>query len=256
VSSLTQPSVSPDAPKKEQRHCPLDAPHSSHGSPLHLTSANRHHPGVFCALLLFAGYAGLTDVQIDAVVNDKALHLLTFFLLTIAFYWIVDTNRRRTLNFTLVVCTLGLGVGSEFLQAILPNGRLFDIFDVVANVVGSLAGIGLCSLYHKRMLERKRSRRNYSAVPGEDIGDEEDLELGESVGVGSTIPGDQDEGIVVGTPSDTVVSAERGPAQTLEQEVDNWDENAVDAWDEDDLGDIGAAGVTSKDAKGDQKRAD
>jgi hypothetical protein len=49
-------------------------------------------------------------------------------------------------------------------------------------------------------------------------------------------------------------------AATLEEEVDNWDENAVDAWDEDDAGDIGivAAPATGKDAEaaGDKKRAD
>ncbi|KAK0649437.1 hypothetical protein B0T16DRAFT_131179 [Cercophora newfieldiana] len=204
--------------------------------------------GIFAALLLLAAYIGLTDVQPSLLINDKVLHLLTFFLLTLAFYWILDTNRRRTLNFTLVVCTLGLGVGSEFLQAILPNGRLFDIYDVVANVVGSLAAIGLCSLYHKRMLERKRSRRGYGAVPGEDVGDEEDLELGESVGVGSsTVAGDHEEGVVASASPDVTRS------QTLEEEVDNWDEHADDPWEEDDMGDIGVAGTSSKDARGDQK---
>ncbi len=163
------------------------------------------------------------------MVNDKVLHLLTFFLLTVAFYWILDTNRRRTLNVTLIVCTACLGVGSEFLQALLPNGREFDLFDIVANVVGSLVGLGLCSLYHKRMLERKRLRKQYNAVPGED--GEEDLELGEGIG------GDHEEGIMES-------SGGAGAGETalsLEEEVDNWDENAVDAWEEDDLGDVGAS---------------
>jgi hypothetical protein len=134
---------------------------------------------------------------------------LTFFLLTVVFYWIVDTNRRRTLNLTLIVCTLGLGVGSEFLQSFLPNGRQFDLYDIVANLVGSLSGLGLCSWYHSRMLERRRSRRQYGAVPGED---EADVELGEG----------HESGVVDGA-----------PARTLDEEVDNWDENAEDAWDED-----------------------
>ncbi|KAI5920518.1 VanZ domain protein [Camillea tinctor] len=182
--------------------------------------------GVFFLLCLLAGYAGLSSLQIDAVVNDKVLHVVTFFLLTVVFYWIVDTNRRRTLNLTLVVCTLALGVGSEFLQGFLPNGRNFDFYDIVANVVGSLAGLALCSWYHTRMLERKRQRRQYNAVPGED---DADLELGENVGAG------QEEGVM------SAAGNERNT--TLEQEVDNWDENAVDAWDEDDDpdGDIGTA---------------
>lgn len=171
--------------------------------------------GIFFLLCLLAGYAGLSSLQLDTIVNDKVLHLVTFFLLTVAFYWIIDTNRRRTLNLTVVVCTLCLGVGSEFLQGFLPNGRDFDPYDIVANLVGSLAALGLCSWYHLRMLERKRLRRQYNAVPGEEDGD---LELGEGL-----LP--QEEGVMPGNGSD------RGT--TLEEEVDNWDENAVDAWDED-----------------------
>jgi VanZ family protein len=182
----------------------------------------RNFLGVFFLLCLLAGYAGLTSLQFDSYINDKVLHLLTFFILTVVFYWILDTNRRRTLNLTIVVCTLVLGIGSEFLQGFLPNGRVFDSYDIVANVVGSLAGVGLCSLYHKRMLERKRQNKQYNVVPGED---EDDLELGEGSGT-------QEEGIMAAAGNERTT--------TLEQEVDNWDENVVDAWDADDGdGDIG-----------------
>jgi hypothetical protein len=61
------------------------------------------------------------------------------------------------------------------------------------------------------MLERKR-RRRYSAVPGED---DADVELGE----------DHETGVVEGA----------SRSRTLEEEVDNWDENQIDdEWDEDD----------------------
>ena len=62
------------------------------------------------------------------------------------------------------------------------------------------------------MLERKRQRKHYDAVPGEDT---EDVELGQG----------QESGIT------------DGPARgrTLEEEVDNWDENAEDNWDDDNL---------------------
>jgi hypothetical protein len=176
--------------------------------------------------------------------------VLTFFALTIAFYWVVDTGRRRTLNLTLAVCTAGLGVGSELLQAFLPNGRAFDVLDVVANLVGSLAGVGLCSWYHKRMLERKRLRK-YTAVPtgegGDDGGEgEEDLELGEGPGIGGgRVSGEHDEGV-----TGAVVTGGGGGggqrAATLEEQVDNWDENAVDAWDEDDAGDVGVAAPAAR----------
>ncbi|CCF41884.1 VanZ like family protein [Colletotrichum higginsianum] len=203
--------------------------------------------GVFFVILLIAGYAGLTSLQLGQYVNDKVLHFGTFFVLTTVFYWILDTNRRRTLNLTLTVCTFVLGLGSEFLQGFLPNGREFDFYDIVANIVGSLAGLGLCSWYHKRMLERKRRTKTYQAVPGED---DEDVELGEGHETGVIeSSGARDGGIGVGD-----------GGRTLEEVVDNWDENQVDDWDEDDGdGDIG--GVKGKDVEtgdiGDsKKRAD
>ena len=192
--------------------------------------------------------------------------------MTVAFYWIVDTSRRRTLNMALAVCTGGLGVGSEVLQALLPdNGRVFDGMDIVANVLGSLAALGLCSWYHKRMLERKRHRK-YAAVPGEEGHDEEgladtsvvDIELGEGIASHSTILHDGGDGEVVGTyapakpsappaavataPTATAAATSSTAARgaTLEEEVDNWDENAEDNWDEDDTGDIGEGSGPAK----------
>ena len=132
-------------------------------------------PGAFIFLSLLAAYVGFTALQIPQV-SDKVLHFLTFFLLSITFYWILDTSRRRVLNLTLLVVTCVLGLGSEFVQAALPNGREFDPLDIAANVVGSLAALGLCTLYHRRMLERKRRRKGYGVVPQE--GDE-DVELGQ-----------------------------------------------------------------------------
>jgi len=167
--------------------------------------------GAFFFLCLLAGYAGLSALQVDAVVNDKVLHFITFFVLTTCFYWILDTSRRRNLNLTLLVCTGVLGVGSEVLQGFLPNGRTFDFYDIASNIVGSLGGLALSSWYHSRMLERKRLAKHYQAVPGSD---EHDLELGDGVGA-------QDSGITAAS------------APTLDEEVDNWDENVEDAWDED-----------------------
>ncbi|WQF78465.1 hypothetical protein CDEST_03479 [Colletotrichum destructivum] len=203
--------------------------------------------GVFFVILLIAGYAGLTSLQLGQYVNDKVLHFGTFFVLTTVFYWILDTNRRRTLNLTLTVCTFVLGVGSEFLQGFLPNGREFDFYDIVANIVGSLAGLGLCSWYHKRMLERKRRTKTYQAVPGED---DEDVELGEG----------HETGVIESSGARDGGSGVGDGGRTLEEVVDNWDENQVDDWDEDDGdGDIG--GVKGKDVEtgdiGDsKKRAD
>ncbi|KAI9677776.1 MAG: hypothetical protein M1829_002548 [Trizodia sp. TS-e1964] len=166
--------------------------------------------GSFFFLLLVFGYLGLSKIHTE-LVNDKFLHFVTFLVLTTCFYWILDTSRRRNLNISLAVCTGFLGVGSELLQALLPNERIFDSFDIVANVAGSLCAIGICSWYHKGMLERKRRAKRYQIVPGVDAG--EDLELGEGTGPHEADP--------------TPIGA------TLEAEVDNWDEAVDDAWEDD-----------------------
>ena len=113
-------------------------------------------------------------------VNDKVTHFVAFFLLAITFYWILDTSRRRLLNLTLIVVTGVLGLGGEIVQGFVTS-RQFDPLIIAANLVGSLSALAICSIYHKRMLDRKRQAR-YGLVPQE--GAEEDLEMaGQESGV-------------------------------------------------------------------------
>ncbi|KAL4873502.1 hypothetical protein BDV12DRAFT_79483 [Aspergillus spectabilis] len=193
--------------------------------------------GAFVFLLILAAYIGLLPHSDSPTVpaqfqpNDKLLHLVTFFLISLVFYWIPDTSRRRTLHLTLVVCTLVLGVGSEIFQGILRNGRSFDPFDLLANIVGSLGAVGLCSWYHRRMHERRRKSRFGS------LGEGDDVELGLS-------PGHHDE---------EGLGAQESGVMNLEQEVDNWDENAVDNWDTEDGDDPSILTGTAAEDREDQK---
>lgn len=154
--------------------------------------------------------------------NDKFLHFVTFFILSTVFYWVLDTTRRRVLHLTVIVCTLTLGIGSEIVQSLVPNGRSFDPFDILANIVGSLGAVGLCTWYHKRMLERRRKSR-FGSLLNDTAAGGDDIELGDH--------SSHEEGL--GTQETGVTST-----RSLEQEVDNWDENAVDNWD-DEEGDAG-----------------
>ncbi|KAK5130820.1 hypothetical protein LTR08_001654 [Meristemomyces frigidus] len=186
----------------------------------------------FVALLLAAAYLGLSTPKIPQYgQSDKGLHFLTFFLLTLTFYWILETSRKRVLHLTLVVCTAGLSIGSEVVQALLPNGRDFDPYDILANVVGSTLAILLSTWYHKRMLERKRKNKHYDIVPGEEPAeDDEDVELGEGVGRGL---GDQETGTVPAVDAGGQAQAGAGAQSkaSVTEELDHWDENAED-WDE------------------------
>lgn len=106
-------------------------------------------------------------------------------------------------------------------QGLLPNDRLFDPFDILANVVGSVGAIGICGWYHRRMLERRRQVRFGSL--SDDIGEphDDDIELGLSGSESHHLhedTGPQETGVIT----------------NLEREVENWDENAVDNWDTED----------------------
>lgn len=124
-----------------------------------------------------------------------------------------------------------LAVGSEVAQGLLPNDREFDPWDVLANVLGSLAALGLCSAYHKRAAERRRKVK-YSALSGDGV--EGDLELGESA-----------NGEVGRSRDDPDLETGVTPApRTVEEEIDNWDENVPDeAWDDEDDISAGARNV-------------
>lgn len=78
--------------------------------------------------------------------------------------------------------TFGLGLGSEIVQTLLPNGRTFDPLDIGANLIGSLIALGLCTLYHKRMLDRRRRKKGYGVVSQQEAGEGNELELGEGGG--------------------------------------------------------------------------
>ena len=96
--------------------------------------------------------------------------------------------------------------------------------------------MGLNGWYHRRMLERRRKAR-YGALGDDGDGDGgEDVELGEHQE--HRQHGDEETGDAGLGPQETGV-------MSLEQEVDNWDENAVDNWDTED----GVEGPGSDDKK-------
>lgn len=77
----------------------------------------------FVALILISAAAGFSppDYKLPTYKqSDKALHFVAFFLLTLTFYWILETSRRKVLQLTFTVCTVVLGIASEVVQGLLP----------------------------------------------------------------------------------------------------------------------------------------
>jgi len=139
----------------------------------------------FLGLCLVAAYLGFSQIQVPF--NDKFLHFITFFILTVCFYWILDATRRRVLNFTLGICTLLGGFGSEFIQNVVTN-RQFDSLDILSNLIGSGLGLLLCTWYHRRMLERKRLAKSYQPVAADDVEFDQEVQELQDIEAGPSTP--------------------------------------------------------------------
>jgi len=88
------------------------------------------------------------------------------------------------------------------------------------------------------MLERRR-RGKYGALAGgeeeglggeDGLGGERDLELGEGVGVG-----EQETGRIDGEEAQAGEGAAANAKRSVTEELDHWDENAEDEWEEADI---------------------
>lgn len=108
------------------------------------------------------------------------------------------------------------------------NDREFDYLDIVSNIVGSLAALGLCTIYHKRMLERKRASKSYQSVPGDEEAGPDEVELDENLG-------HQETGVTASGQKET----------NIDEELENWDENAADDWDEEEVSHANGAGSSA-----------
>lgn len=193
------------------------------------SSLTNQFPAIFVLELFVAGALGLFP-QPELPVNDKIIHFLVFFVLTFTFYFLVDTTRRRQAQLT-VSTLVPLAVLSEIVQALLPNDRNFDLFDILANLLGSATSLTICSLYHKRTLERRRKSKDYALLQtdgGVDEGEIGDLERDEQeLGMVDVEAAAAQSGRQIIIPTEPMT-------KSIQQELDTWDEHADDDWDEDD----------------------
>lgn len=99
---------------------------------------------------------GLANITVKF---DKFVHYSVFYLMTLIFYHCFDTKNVSQLKLlTFTICTLCGGIGSEFVQSILPY-RTFDYKDILMNVLGSLSALATSEVYARYMVRRRRLKR-------------------------------------------------------------------------------------------------
>jgi VanZ family protein len=75
----------------------------------------------------------------DFVGVDKLGHLV--FYLIFSFLWCMALARNKTDKKNILFFSISFGVLMEICQLYLFNGRSFELYDIVANVIGSIVGV-------------------------------------------------------------------------------------------------------------------
>lgn len=101
---------------------------------------------VTCTILLtLPGSAFPKKDWLDGIWFDKWVHIGLFSLLTLLFCWAFyktkDRSRWKQLFVWSAVLMLVYGIGMEFIQKYFVANRSFDNGDIIADAVGSMAGL-------------------------------------------------------------------------------------------------------------------
>lgn len=92
-------------------------------------------------VILYLSLAPSEDVPGAELVWDKAAHAIAYTILVIVGL-LFSTHRRWVVALTV----WGVGIGIEFVQAVMPFGRQGDWRDALANSLGIAVGVGLWAL--------------------------------------------------------------------------------------------------------------
>ncbi|ORX53132.1 hypothetical protein DM01DRAFT_1383751 [Hesseltinella vesiculosa] len=131
-------------------------------------------------LLILMGILGFAPIHVHEHVNDKVLHFMTFCILSVCLYYVWNLSFQRNLLLATSIM-LVMSIGSEFIQDLLPY-RTFDVWDIVANLLGSGLGLilafGLDYGWHARKEHQRRWGGTRVAMDQQALMDDLDLEQG------------------------------------------------------------------------------
>ncbi|RCI03866.1 hypothetical protein CU098_005760 [Rhizopus stolonifer] len=105
------------------------------------------------------GILGFAPIHLSEQVNDKILHFFIFFILAVFLYFLWNLSVKRNLILA-TSSLLVLAIGSEFIQGLLPY-RSFDIYDIIANLLGGITGICLSSLTDYLINRHRENKRRF-----------------------------------------------------------------------------------------------
>ncbi|RLV94528.1 hypothetical protein JA1_001748 [Spathaspora sp. JA1] len=75
------------------------------------------------------------------------------------FYLVFNTKHKSSTvlrMITFLICTCGASVSSEIIQHVVNPTRVFDIFDILFNIGGSLCGLTICCVFQDWRIQRTK----------------------------------------------------------------------------------------------------
>ena len=100
--------------------------------------------GIFWTIVIvFLSLVSADQVSVISIWDitgiDKVSHLVSYLLHT--FLWCMATRNSKIPVYFVLIFSASFGIIMEICQFYLFNGRTFELLDVLANILGSLAGI-------------------------------------------------------------------------------------------------------------------
>lgn len=80
--------------------------------------------------------------KVDLPGNDKTIHFLFYFVLTLLWYVALERKyKNRLLKFLIVGPSIIYGIIIEILQGVLTQNRQADVYDALANSAGAFLAL-------------------------------------------------------------------------------------------------------------------
>lgn len=103
--------------------------------------------GIIFFLCFLPGSALPKEDWLDKIYFDKIVHAGLYFILFLLIVRIFETKTKSALIIASLLC-IAQGILIEFVQgSSLIDHRSFDVYDIIANVVGVLIAIGILSSF-------------------------------------------------------------------------------------------------------------
>lgn len=117
-------------------------------------------PAILFALIILglSGVSGnqLPQLQINIWQPDKIAHALVYFVFSVLLmYGFHRQNGYLSKKYVLLAVGISIGYGilMEFAQYFIFTGRYFELYDILANTIGTLSSILLTKFFNKTLSE-------------------------------------------------------------------------------------------------------